>query len=104
MSKRSVTGYVILLDQPPISWKSRKQGTIARSSAEVEYRAMAQVAAEATWLVNLLQELGVSKLKPVTLHCDNQSALHIAHNPLFPERTKHIELIVISRGTKSWKV
>jgi len=91
-SRRSVTGFVVLLDKSPISWKSKKQGTIGRSSAEAEYRAMAQAAAEVTWLVNLLQELGVSNLKPVTLHCDNQSALHIARNPVFHERTKHIEI------------
>ena len=91
-SRRSVTGYVILLNKSPISWKSKKQSTVARSSAEAEYRAMAQVAAELTWLTRLLQELGVTNLKPVTLHCDNQSALHIARNPVFHERTKHIEV------------
>jgi len=65
---------------------------VARSSAEAEYRAMAQAAAEITWLTSLLQELGVTHLKPVTLHCDNQSALHIPRNPVFHERTKHIEV------------
>ena len=65
---------------------------MATSSAEAEYRAMAQATAEVTWLVSLLQELGVSHLKPLTLHCDNQSALHIAHNPIFHERTKHMEV------------
>lgn len=53
---------------------------------------MAQAGVEVTWLVNLLQELGVSNLKPISLHCDNQSALHIARNPIFHERTKHIEI------------
>jgi len=53
---------------------------------------MAQAAAEITWLVNLLHKLGVSNLKPVLLHCDNQSALHIARSPVFHERTKHIEI------------
>jgi len=53
---------------------------------------MAQAVAEVTWLVSLLQELGVSHLKPVTLYCDNQSALHIARNSVFHERTKHIEV------------
>lgn len=53
---------------------------------------MAQAAAEVTWLVGLLTELGVTKLKPVTLHCDNQFALHIAKNPIFHERTKHINI------------
>ena len=54
--------------------------------------AMAQAAAEVTWLVSVLKELGVPHLKPVTLHCDNQSALHIARNPVFHGRTKHIEV------------
>jgi len=53
---------------------------------------MSQAAAEVAWLVRLLSELGVSDLQPVTLHCDNQSALQIAKNPVFHERTKHIEI------------
>ena len=57
-----------------------------------EYRAMAAAASEVTWVVRLLEEIGVSGLSPVTLHCDNQSALHIAKNPVFHERTKHIEV------------
>uniref|UniRef100_A0A7C9CZQ0 Reverse transcriptase Ty1/copia-type domain-containing protein n=1 Tax=Opuntia streptacantha TaxID=393608 RepID=A0A7C9CZQ0_OPUST len=91
-SRRLVTGYVVLLNQSPLSWKSKKQSTVARSSAEAEYRAMAHAAAEITWLVSLLNELGVNNLKPVILHCDNQSALHIARNPVFHERTKHIDI------------
>lgn len=53
---------------------------------------MASAASEVTWLVRLLEELGVNNLKPITLHCDNQSALYIAKNPVFHDRTKHIEL------------
>jgi len=91
-SRRSITGYLILLGSSPISWKSKKQGTVSRSSSEAEYRAMAQAASEVTWLVRLLEELGLHKLTPVQLHCDNQSAIHIAKNPVFHERTKHIEI------------
>ncbi|KAL8089718.1 hypothetical protein AgCh_039270 [Apium graveolens] len=91
-TRRSVTRYILLFGTSPITWKSKKQTTISKSSAEAEYRAMASAAAEVTWVVCLLQELGVSGLKPVQLHCDNQSALHIARNPVFHERTKHIEL------------
>lgn len=69
----------------------KKQSSISRPSSEAGYRAMANAAAELTWLVRLLEELGVQSLKPVQLHCDNQSAIHIAKNPVFHERTKHIE-------------
>lgn len=53
---------------------------------------MAHALSEITWLVRLLEELGVSSLKPVQLHCDNQSAIHIGKNPVFHARTKHIEI------------
>lgn len=53
---------------------------------------MASAAAEISWMVRLLEELGVSHLQPVILHCDNQSAIHIGKNPVFHERTKHIDI------------
>jgi len=70
-SRRSVTGYLILLGSSSLSWKSKKQGTVSRSSSEAEYRAMAQAAAEVTWIVRLLEELGVSGLTPIQLNCHN---------------------------------
>lgn len=91
-SRRSITGYILLLGGSPISWKSKKQLTVSKSSSEAEYRALAAASSEVTWVVRLLEELGLSILKPVTLHCDNQSALHIARNPVLHERTKHIEV------------
>lgn len=91
-TKRSITGYLVLFENSPISWKSKKQGTVSKSSSEVEYRAMSQVASKVTWVVKLLEELGVTSLKPVTLYCDNQFATHIGKNPVFHERTKHIEI------------
>jgi len=91
-SRRSITGYLIHFGVSPISWRSKKQSTVSKSSSEAEYRAMSQAAAEVTWLVRLFEELGVHSLKPVTLHCDNQSAIHIGKNPVFHERTKHIEI------------
>ena len=91
-SRRSVTGYLIHFGHSPISWKSKKQSTISKSSSEAEYRAMSQAATEITWLIRLLEELGVHNLKPVTLHCDNQPAIHIGKNPVFHEHTKHIDI------------
>ena len=65
---------------------------MARSSAEAEYRAMALTTCELIWLRHLLQELRFGKDEQMKLICDNQTALHIASNPVFHERTKHIEV------------
>ncbi|WMV12438.1 hypothetical protein MTR67_005823 [Solanum verrucosum] len=63
-----------------------------RSSAEAEYRSMAGVVVEVIWLVGVLKELNVNVATPVKLHCDSKAALQIAANPIFHERTKHIEI------------
>lgn len=65
---------------------------MSRSSSEAEYRAMAAAAAEVTWLVRLLDDLEVRNIKPITLNCDKQSAIYIAKNPVFHDRTKHKEI------------
>ncbi|XP_019262539.1 PREDICTED: uncharacterized protein LOC109240364 [Nicotiana attenuata] len=91
-SRRSVTGFFITLGGCPISWKSKKQPTISLSSVEAEYRALRKVAAEVSWLVRLLGDLGLSITAPVPVFCDSQAALHVAKNPVFHERMKHIEV------------
>lgn len=65
---------------------------VSRSSAEAEYHVMATTVSEILWVRWLLSELGVSINTPTTLFYDNESARHIAHNPVFHEHTKHVEL------------
>lgn len=91
-SRRSTTGYCILLGSSPVSWKTKKQSVVARSTAEAEYRAMAMASCEVTWLSALLQDMGLQNLPSTVLNCDNQAALSIAANPVSHERTKHVEI------------
>ena len=88
----STSAYIIFLGANPISWCSKKQRTVARSSTEAEYRAVAATAAELTWLTNLLFELAVSLPHPPRLLCDNLGATYLCANPVFHSRMKHIAL------------
>lgn len=93
-SRRSVTGYCIFFGKNLISWKSKKQETVSRSSTESEYRALGSTACEIRWILKLFQDFKISSLMPVSLFCDNESAIKLALNPVFHEKTKHFEIEV----------
>ncbi|XP_055806975.1 uncharacterized mitochondrial protein AtMg00810-like [Solanum dulcamara] len=83
LSKKSVIGFGIKFGDSLVSWKSKKQSTVSRSSAEAEYRSMATTVAELVWLQGLLQEIGAHVELPMDLHCDNKAAMQIASNPMY---------------------
>lgn len=91
-SRRSVIGFFITLGGASISWKPKKQVWISLSSTEAEYRSMRRVSIEIIWLVCLLADLSAPPTLPVTVHSDSQAAIYIDRNPVFHERTKHVEL------------
>ncbi|CAH9090143.1 unnamed protein product [Cuscuta epithymum] len=91
-TRRSSTGYFITIGTSPVSWRTKKQSVVSRSSAEAEYRAMAITISEILWLRWLLRDLTINHTGPTPLYCDNQAARHIALNPVFHERTKHVEM------------
>ncbi|GJV06210.1 secreted RxLR effector protein 161-like protein [Tanacetum coccineum] len=91
-TRRSRTSYLLLLGGTPISWRTKKQSVVSRSSAEAEYRAMASTVSEIIWVRWLLSELHVHNPLATPLFCDNQAARHIANNPVFHERSKHVEM------------
>ena len=90
--RKSTTGFCIFLGDSLISWKSKKQVVVSRSSTEAEYRAMASTTTEIVWLRWLLADMGIPLSSPTPMYCDNKSAIQISHNSVFHERTKHIEI------------
>ncbi|KAA8549678.1 hypothetical protein F0562_001304 [Nyssa sinensis] len=80
--RTSTSAYISFLGSNPISWSSKKQRAVARSTIEAEYRALANTASETMWLVALFYELGFPLKTPLVLLCDNLGATHLSFNPV----------------------
>ncbi|XP_020698616.2 uncharacterized protein LOC110111194 [Dendrobium catenatum] len=92
VDRKSTSGYCTFLGTSLISWQVKKQKTVARSSTEAEYRALATATTNIIWLRRLLEEFQLDLSQPTQLFCDNISAMAIATNPIFHARMKHIEI------------
>jgi len=92
LTRRSVTGYAVKIGESLVSWKAKKQTTVSKSSAEAEYRSLASTVSELVWLLGMLKEVGAEVQLPVQIYSDSKAAIQIAANPVYHERTKHIEI------------
>ena len=90
-TRRSTTGFCILLRYNLILWSAKRQPTVTKSSTEAEYKALTAAAQELTWLSALLKDLDVSQFCPTLLHCDNLSSVYLSANPALHNRSKHFD-------------
>ena len=90
--RKSTSRCCFSLGSTAVSWFSRKQKSVALSSVEVEYMASIQASCEALWIHKLLVDLFDQELRPTIIYCDNQSCIQLFENPVFHDRSKHIEI------------
>jgi len=91
-TRKSIIDLLVYIGDSIVSWKTKNQITISCSSCEAEYRALAATVCEVQWISYVLNDLRFSHTKLVPIFCDNQSAIYIANNQVYHERTKHIEI------------
>ncbi|GJX53566.1 retrovirus-related pol polyprotein from transposon TNT 1-94 [Tanacetum coccineum] len=105
--KRSLTGYVFTIGNSVVSWKATLQPSIALSTTKVEYMALREATKEEIWLKGLIEDLGFSQ-DQVTVFCDSMSAIFLATDQVYHDRTKHIDVryhfIRIERRIKVKKI
>nr|GEX20782.1 ribonuclease H-like domain-containing protein [Tanacetum cinerariifolium] len=89
---RSTSDYCVFLGGNLLTWSSKRQHVTSRSSAEAEYRGVANVVAETAWVRNLLRELHSPLCTATLVYCDNISAVYLSYNPVQHQRIKHIEI------------
>eukprot|EP00253_Pinus_taeda_P014672 PITA_14672 len=90
--RKSTSGYCFSLGSVSISWMSRKQKSVALSTTESEYIAASMASYEAVWLRRLFSELFGHVLDTTVIFCNNQSGIRLSENPVFHDRSKHIDI------------
>lgn len=103
IDRKSISGWIVKLNGNPIVWKSKKQRSVALSTCEAELYALASAIEDVMWLIDLLEELGLSVESPCTLWCDNESTVHVSKNNIKSERIKHVSTkyaFIVDEATK----
>lgn len=90
--RKSLASFAVYLGPNLVSWSSKKQAAVSRSSIEAEYRALAHATSEVMWIQSLLSELQIKLSTTPIIWCDNQEAIALAYNPVYYAKTKHVEL------------
>ena len=90
--RKSTTGFIIKINECVINWISKKQSTVALSTAEAEYMSISAAIQEVIWINQLMNELGFNVIKPMIVYSDNQSAIAMSNNDVHHNRTKHIDI------------
>ena len=91
-TRRSTTGYVFQIEKNTVSWCSKRQGCVSKSTTETEYVALSTACQEGIWLRRLLDEISIKQHDPTVIYEDNQGAIQLSKNPKFHSRTKHIDV------------
>ena len=90
--KKSTSGCSFYLGSKCVAWLSRKQNSVALHTAEAEYMAACAACTQVIWMLRQLADLGVKVKLPVSVLCDNQSAIDLSKNPVKHLRSKHIDI------------
>ncbi|XP_075170491.1 uncharacterized protein LOC142242861, partial [Haematobia irritans] len=90
--RKSYTGYVCIMAGAVVSYESKKQDTVALSSTEAEYMSMSSACKEVTYLKKLFNEMKIQCPKAITMNVDNMSAINLVKNPVYHNRSKHIDI------------
>ena len=90
--RRSTSGYCTFVFGNLITWRSKNQNVVARSSAEAEFRSIAHGICEVLWIKRVLEELKIRIHPLAMMYCDNKATISISYNPVHHDRTKHVEV------------